>query len=576
MANYPGLTQRGGVWHVRKRIPTDLEHIDTRGSIRISLGTKDKREAIREYHLKLAEIEAGFERLRAELQTRPAIEVALATARIQDLGRQQIETLVAEWWQGRKPLWEPELGDGMDRAEVLAALAEDNALSDRTDVRGSDRAQDVADQLLVASGAAARSHRVGSIKTSTRYPAINRDAKSYLQLVALVRQGLLFEQRLADDSVTGNQSTPVHPIFNPDGKTNPNAAQTVGDLINRYRTERERLHNVESTARKYGLLFRVIDEEWGADLPVGDISRERCVELIEFIGKLPANGTKKFPKLTLARSIEVASAEGHKRLAPNTVATYVQNLRAILRWGKRQKFDIDVDTEGLAPRGGAEVDRRGLLPEELNTLFAELKRFRDTEPHKFWVPALAAYTGARAGEICQLHTKDVVTINGIPCLNLTRFDSSGRAVADKRFKNKGSERYVPLHDEVLQAGFAAFVDACAPDGRLFPALIPGLTGNYSHNFSKWFGRLMTRIGLSDPSLVFHSFRHGFRDACRDADIPEETAHALGGWATINQGQRYGNRGAAANLHRALRKIAYGDFRLSNVLAGPVADNGDRR
>lgn len=566
MANYPGLTQRGGVWHVRKRIPADLEHIDPRGSIRISLGTKDKREAVREYHLKLAEIEAGFERLRVELQARPVIEIALATARIEDLGRQQIETLVAEWWQGRKLLREPELGDGLDRAEILAALAEDNALSDRIEVRGSDRAQDVAGQLLVASGAAARPHRVGSIKTTTRYPAIDREAKAYLQLVALVRQGLLFEQKLADDSVTGDRSTPDHPIFNPGGEAAPTATQAVGDLVTRYRTERERLHGVESTARKYGLLFRVIDEQWGADLPVSNISRERCVDLIDFIGKLPANGTKKFPKLTLARSIEVASAEGHKRLAPNTVATYVQNLRAILRWGKRQKFDIDLDTEGLAPKGGAEVERRGLSSEELRALFAGLSAYRDTEPHKFWVPALAAYTGARAGEICQLRTEDVITVNGVLCLNLTRFDPSGRAVADKRFKNRNSERYVPLHDEIVQAGFVDFVDGCDPNGRLFPALIAGPKGSYSHNFSKWFGRFMTRIGLSDPSLVFHSFRHGFRDACRDAEIPEETAHALGGWATINQGQRYGNRGAVPILHRALRKIAYADFRLPGVLA----------
>jgi integrase len=566
MASYPGLTQRGGVWHVRKRIPIDLEHIDTRGSIRISLGTKDKREAVRQYHLKLAEIEAGFERLRAELQTRPAIQIALAAARIEDLGRQQIETLVAEWWQGRKLLREPKLADGMDRAEILAALAEDNALSDRVEGRGSDRAHDVADQLLVASGAAARPHRVGSIKTSTRYPTIDREAKAYLQLVALVRQGLLFEQKLANDSVTGGRSAPVHPIFNPDDRSTPTATNTVSDLVTRYRTERERLHGAESTARKYGLLFRVIDEQWGADLPVRDVSREHCVELIDFIGKLPANGTKKFPKLTLAQSIEVANAEGHKRLAPNSVATYVRNLRAILRWGKRQKFDLDLDTEWLTPKGGAEVERRGLSSEELRTLFAELLPYRNTEPHKFWVPALAAYTGARAGEICQLRTEDVIEVNGILCLNLTRFDQSGRAVADKRFKNKNSERYVPLHDAIVLAGFVDFVDACDRDGRLFPALVPGPKGNYSHNFSKWFGRFMTRIGLSDPSLVFHSFRHGFRDACRDADIPEETAHALGGWATINQGQRYGNRGAVPNLHRALQKISYADFHLPVVPA----------
>lgn len=564
MANYPGLTQRGGVWHVRKRIPTDLEHIDTRGSIRLSLGTKDKREAVREYHLKLAEIEAGFERLRADLRSRPAIEIALAAGRIEDLGRQQLEALVAEWWHGRTPLREPELDDGLDRREALARLAHEDHLAEQSEDQGSDRAREAADQLLVAAGMASKPHRVGSIRTNKRFPTIDRSTSAYLQLVALVRQGLRFERELAHDHVAGERSTASHPIFNPGGEVRQVAVQTVSDMIKSYRVERERLYGIESTARKYGLLFRAIEEFWGSDLPVRDITRERCVELVEFIRSLPVNGTKKFPKLTLARSIEIATVERHKRLAPKTAATYVNNLRAILRWAKRQRFDVEVDTEGLAPRGDAEVQRRGLTPDEMRTLFSDLAEFRESEPHKFWVPALAAYTGARAGEICQLRTEDVITISGVLCLNLTRFDPSGRAVAEKRFKNKHSERYVPLHDEILRSGFVRFVDASDPEGRLFPTLKPGKKG-VSDVFSKWFGRHMSRVGLSDPSLVFHSFRHGFRDVCRDADIADETAYALGGWATINQGQRYGNRAAVSNLHRALQRIAYGSFALSSVL-----------
>ncbi|WP_420807526.1 DUF6538 domain-containing protein [Aurantiacibacter odishensis] len=45
-------------------MPADLAHLDQRQSIRLSLGTKEKREAIRRYPLKLAEIEAGFDALR--------------------------------------------------------------------------------------------------------------------------------------------------------------------------------------------------------------------------------------------------------------------------------------------------------------------------------------------------------------------------------------------------------------------------------------------------------------------------------------------------------------------------------
>ena len=55
------------------------------------------------------------------------------------------------------------------------------------------------------------------------------------------------------------------------------------DLVGAFRAEREKLHGAESTARKYGLLFRVIEECWGSQLAVRDVSRQRCVELVGFL-----------------------------------------------------------------------------------------------------------------------------------------------------------------------------------------------------------------------------------------------------------------------------------------------------
>lgn len=567
MPKYPGLIQRGGVWQVRKRIPADLQHIDPRGSIRISLGTKDKREAVRKYHLKLAAIETGFDRLREELRSRPFVDAALATARIEDLGRSAIEGLVRHWWQQRRQSREQALEAAQDAAEALAALDEDQHLAARARDEGRDLAGEVADQLLVAAGTASRPHRVGSIKSHVPYPTIDRATLAYEQLRSLVSEGLKFEAIVARDQITGTPTASPHPIFNPLGAEGAGFRKAIGELVRDFRNERERLHGVESTARKYGLLFRVIEEQWGNDLAVADVSRQRCVDLVTFIQSLPSNGTKKFPKMTLSQSVSIADAEGHKRLAPNTVATYVQNLCAMLRWGRLHNYGVDVNTEGLKPAAGAEVQRRGMTGDELKGIFEALSPHRRSAPHKFWVPALAAYTGARAEEICQLLTEDVIDVDGIACLNLTRFDPTGRAVAGKRFKTKASERIVPLHDEILAAGFMRFVASCDPDGRLFSALERSAKGNHSHNFSKWYGRFMDSIGYTDPALVFHSFRHGFRDACRDADIPEETAHALGGWATINQGQRYGNRGAVTNLNRALKRIEYAGFSLAAVVNG---------
>lgn len=561
MKAYPGLTQREGMWQVRKRIPMDLQHIDKRGSIRISLGTADKREAMRLYHLKLAEITAGFERLREELRARPFVEMALATARIEDLGRAAIEGLVQQWWQGRTSLRAPIPAVGQAVTEALAALEAEELLVSRATEEGRDLAAEVADRLLVDAGHASRPHRVGRIKTVIQYPIVDRSEGAYQQLRALVQTGLDYEAQLARDHITGNATTPRHPIFNPSNDPATAVGKTVGILLEDYRAERNRLHGAESTARKYGILLGLLEERWGTELRTSDISRQRCVDIVSFIQRLPANGSKKFPKMTFTQRVAAADAGNHARLAPNSVRTYVRNLCAVLRWGRNHGYGVEVNTDGLVPTGGAMVERRGMTPAELGILFDRLAAFRASEPHKFWVPALALYTGARAEELCQLRTDDVIEVGGIPCLNLTRFDQSGRAVQDKRFKNKNAERIVPLHDQVLGAGFSEFVATCDKDDRLFPTLKKSAKGNYSHNLSKWFGRFMDKIGFSDPALVFHSFRHGFRDACRDADLREEVAHALGGWATINQGQRYGNRGAVPNLHRALKQVGFGDFDL---------------
>jgi integrase len=565
MAEYPGLTRRNGVWHVRKRIPADLQHFDTRGSIRISLGTTDKRQAVRLYHLKLAEIEMGFERLREDIRARPFVETALATGRIEDLGSAALEALVRDWWDKRalfrKP--PPEASDCLE--DPIQGLRADAAIMTQAQAEGRDLAADFADRLLVEAGVKSAPYKVGKIKTAVRYPLVDGKSAAYARLRALVAEGLRFEAMLAMDHATGAAKTPSHPIFNPTGLDTMKKACAVGDLIQDYRKERERLHGVESTARKYGLLFRVVEECWGLALPTSEITRQHCVDLVTFIEKLPANGTKKFPGMSLTQSIVAAEAGGDKLLAPNTVASYVQGLSAVLRWAKMHGYGVTVSTEGLKPKRDAEVERRGMTADELRLIFKRLAAEREAAPHKFWIPALAAYTGARAEELCQLRTEDVIEVDGVTCLNLTRFDPTGRAVKGKRFKNRQSERIVPVHPELLDTGFRAYVDECDPAGRLFPALTPGARGNHSHNFSKWFGRFMDSIGLSNPSLVFHSFRHGFRDACRIADIADDTAHALGGWAAVNQGQRYGNRSAVPLLHRALQRVSYGDFRLQDVI-----------
>jgi integrase len=55
--------------------------------------------------------------------------------------------------------------------------------------------------------------------------------------------------------------------------------------------------------------------------------------------------------------------------------------------------------------------------------------------------------------------------------------------------------------------------------RFFPAIKAGRMGVLTGNWSKWWGRYMRNvIGIKDRRKVFHSFRHTFKDACREAGL----------------------------------------------------------
>ena len=64
--------------------------------------------------------------------------------------------------------------------------------------------------------------------------------------------------------------------------------------------------------------------------------------------------------------------------------------------------------------------------------------------------------------------------------------------------------------------------------RLFPKLQQGSKGGFGEAFSKWFGRYKRSLGIDNEKSVFHSFRHGFKDALRAAGVNEDVNDALTG------------------------------------------------
>lgn len=567
LAKYPGLRARdNGIWYVRKRVPLDLTQVEPRFSIRLSLETTDRKRAIKLYPFKLAEIEMHFSILRNRLQSAGKTSAALAVGKLERLGQREIEELVTDWWAKRTPARQPVANDPAE-VEMLVAEIEQDADAVGPDARASEVVCGVADSLLVSAGMASRPHAVGMVKTKVNYPVVDRSTPSYRFLCELVGRALTAEAALARDHLLSRQDAPRDPLFNPGGDRNadalsdPKASKRLPELFAIYKAERAALRGEISTEKKYGFPCRVMVEVLGRDKIVSTVTRADCIAVRSFLERLPPNATKRFPKLSLTKIAERADAANIARLAPNSVGSYMQSVLAILRWAEDEGWGVKINQRDLVGSRVPVVKRRGFQPDELQLLFGGLARFRVTEPAKFWVPALAVFTGARAGEICQLRVEDVIDVRGTPCLNLSLFDADGRRVEDKRLKTKTSERYVPLHPYLLEAGFMTFVAGQDKAGRLFPTLQKGPDGSYSHAFSKWFGRFKKKVGFAEPALVFHSFRHGFRDACRNAEIAEETALALGGWATVGQATKYGDKGMVPVLERAMRKLDFGGFKL---------------
>src|SRR5436309_2696517 len=165
----------------------------------------------------------------------------------------------------------------------------------------------------------------------------------------------------------------------------------------------------------------------------------------------------------------------------------------------------------------------------------------------------------RLGEIVQLRADDIERIDGVDVIQVRKDEKS-----DKRLKTAASERLVPIHSELKKIGFMAYAQTQRRKGdtRLFPELPKSKNGYYSNPFQKWFSRFLKKAGLKTPTTSFHSFRHRFRDALREAGIASEIVQSLGGWApSRNAEANYGSGYRARILACELDKVTYPDLDL---------------
>jgi integrase len=162
---------------------------------------------------------------------------------------------------------------------------------------------------------------------------------------------------------------------------------------------------------------------------------------------------------------------------------------------------------------------------------------RATSPVYRWVPLLCAASGARVSEVCQLRSQDIDQRDGVWFMHI-------RAEAGS-VKNRNSEREVPLHPDVLAAGFIRF--AKSKEGALFfdakrrrPGAKKPQPKIVAKNVARWVHTLGIEVGRKahrkDPN---HAWRHLFKTLGRDAAVQDSVLDAITGNAPASVGQGYG-------------------------------------
>nr|WP_206742412.1 hypothetical protein [Sphingomonas melonis] len=150
-------------------------------------------------------------------------------------------------------------------------------------------------------------------------------------------------------------------------------------------------------------------------------------------------------------------------------------------------------------------------------------------------------------ELGQLRSSDVAYLSYPDDQGEMRSAWFIRIVADEddglQLKNAGSERMVPVHSALQALGFVAFAnDALGNESkRLFPALKPNVYGRLTAKWGEWFNPYMRRTcGITDKRMVFHSFRHTFKDYARLSGMSEGVQRQLMGHSSGDAADHYGS------------------------------------
>lgn len=490
-----------GIYWFRKRVPDELRPLVGKSEEKQSLGTRDPAEAKKRHAEMLLKVEERWTNAR---QGRRDLDWNEAQLMAGEVYRWWLNRFAADPYQQRE--WSLSIGPTIFETAVpdkrhLDLGFVDPDLGQRSHME--DLCRQAARQLL-----ADRAMAVSEDGEHRLVRAVARALQQASEELEKAKAGTFVGP--APSFVTHSQPI-AHAI-----PAKPVVSVKFGDLFKGWATEKKPM---AKTLYVWERLIKQLEEFVGhsnaADITPDDLIRWKVALIEEGLSGKTIRDSK---------------------LAP---------IRAILQWGvdNRRLPANPAERITMGIKAVAGKGRRTFTDDEARTILKAA--MAETEPHFRWVPWLCAYSGARISEVCQLQRQDIHQYEGIWVMKF--------AAESGHLKTAGSERAVPLHPALIEAGFLLFVDT-VKSGPIFKDLTPDRFGRRGGNGTKLLSRFVRDLGLDDKRLgPNHSWRHRMKTLARRYGIEQDIGNAITGHGRRTVADTYGEFPMEALL-RELKKI----------------------
>ncbi|WP_417809488.1 DUF6538 domain-containing protein [Thioclava sp.] len=369
------------------------------------------------------------------------------------------------------------------------------------------------------------------------------------------------------------ESTPL-PVSQPmmAADVSPDYDPNLGSLIGRL-MEQKRRHGLSGQMiTQMTRVFELFAEATGLR-DIRDLRQAHISKFVDILSALPAT-YRKSPKDRdkPLRQILAESANTSTGLSTTTISRNLDYLGQLLTKARSEGFAnvLQIDLGSLRPRKTKRDrdERPAFSSEDIQRLFTHpvwqgnqrKQKWQEPGPYitldgLYWLPILAALTGARREEIAGLKAVDIAEVAGMPAMQIA--PNSNRSV-----KTLASSRTLPLHPQLIELGLVDHareqIDRKGPEADLFPDLRPAKAGvKFGEKIDYRFRLLVqNRLDGNPDGKVFHSFRHYVTtQLSRMPRVPKQVRKdILGHVGEDVTSERYTERAPLEAMLKAIRQL----------------------